>query len=205
MSNKEVPVVPVAMKVGHSMGSATYSRAIAVITGAEVNHSLLIFVMSDGTWVYWESSWTVDEQRGKTGLRGPLPFGKLQAWLAEDARHRLITQDLPYGSEDCVKAWRFLEENAPRITYPLGQLYHNAMTVLFGRGMRMKKLTPDQWTCSETVCRVINHIDAEAGRDYFLIGEILFDQFMPSNKRYGVREAVERLIAAKHYEAGRPY
>ena len=68
------------MAFAHTAGTAWYSGAIRWVSGGAFNHSLIIFEYDNGQQVYFESYWKKDPKTGKTGVHGPVPMAKLEAW-----------------------------------------------------------------------------------------------------------------------------
>jgi len=183
------------MSFVHTHGTAWYSGAIRWASKGEYNHSLVAFALDDGSKVYFESYWKEDSVTKKTGWRGPIDWERLEEWLEEDSRHRLVEQELPYGDVALTAAFQYCKDMVPLITYPKRQLFHNLKSMMFGSGIAIAKITPAMWTCSEGVGRVWAHVDAKAALKYLNLGNMLFDMIAPSGAKFGLKEAVDQFIS----------
>jgi hypothetical protein len=169
------------------------SWAIRRVTKGKYNHALIVFELDNGKQVYFESYWHVDKTTGKTGLRGPVPIQELKDWVGKKKKRAFVIQWMPYGSSQSARAYQFLEEGVKTVEYPLGQIVSNARTMLFGSGMRLKKVTPYDWTCSETCARTVAHIDPETAVKHLKVGDVLFDMIPPSGK-HGLYEGMKKFM-----------
>lgn len=183
------------MGLAHTSARSFHGVAIKLATRGSYNHSLWWFENVGGMRVYYESYWRKDEDTGKTGVRGPVPWSDLTDWAARHPRTRkILVQDLPYDDQLCNLALRFSQAAVKEIRYPMSQLWQNFKNNVLCLGNPRWAISPKAWTCSEAAARVWAHIDPAAVIEHLRLGDILFDQVAPSGRRFGLMEAVNRFL-----------
>lgn len=181
---------PVQIFMGYTNDRKSFGNwCIRTGTGGTYAHALIMFQYDDGSRAYYESISSVDPVTGKTGVRGPIPAGRIPDWENRDSKNRsyLIQEVEGLTQEEIIEAEEFLKEAVPKITYAKLQILQNVRSLLTGRMGSAKRVSPRKWTCSETAfrclpCRV---------RDYLGIGNFLYDMITPAGK-FGLLEMVDR-------------
>ena len=167
------------------------SWIIRRVTGGPYSHVGIYFVDHRAPHdVYFESHWDKWEKNGKSGVRGPLPLVKLQAWGATDSRHILKIQDaLPVTEDEALDMFVALDDATRSIHYARLQLLKNWVRARLGLMWYWGHGSDRHWTCSETAVRVL---PARLWSHYGIPDKIA-DGIMPSGVN-GVYEATEALL-----------
>ncbi len=175
-----------------------FNHVIRIGTGGKFAHVLIAFEYDSGDKVYFESIVKKSRFVGplgmvehKSGLRGPIPFERLQAWQQVKPKRRSVYIQPIKGVEpyEVLDSYNFLAENVPLITYAKLQIIQNAKYLLTGRLGKVKNISPNEWTCSESGFRCLNiRIQHAMG-----LGNFLYDWVTPSGAHgFGLLEMVER-------------
>ena len=179
--------------IGTANNKSRVSRKIRKITKGDASHVLMRFTAGDED-VYYESHWGKDELHEKTGVRGPLPISRLNAWCAKDPENRVILDsgylDLP---ESAVQNARKMAQWAvDNVKYSRLQIFQDWLAHRLGFYIARRKGGPEAMTCSEFVSTLIpTAVLAQEIR----IGYITYDMIVPSSTVYqtGILEACGRL------------
>lgn len=143
---------------------------------------------------YMESIATKDKITGKTGVRGPYPWSKLEEWEAKNKRRKVITQPLPLTSKQSAIMCHNALEAIWLIEYAHVQIMRNWSGYRLGRGVPLRRRSRLKWTCVEFNVRMLSAVDAAMAVEALDLGDILYDEYCPSGKRGpGLYEKIEEL------------
>ena len=141
--------------IGSTKGSDWYGYAIRWVTAPGLlrmspwNHSIVVFDDAPSGCEYFESHWRRDRDTGVTGVRGPLPFTKLQAWAQERTSHAYQIKWLPYGHSIATRGYDVCNRMVGKVGYAHLQLVQNLKRNVLALPSRPWLRSPGRVTCSE--------------------------------------------------------
>lgn len=170
---------PVRIFMGYTNDAASVANwAIRVGTGGAYAHALVMFEYDDKSREYYESISAVrtfrtrsGSQYIKNGVSGPFPAGRIIDWAAQKPCKRSyhFQEVLGLTPHEIEASEAYLVRYVPYITYAKGQIIQNARYLITGRLGKVKSISPNKWTCSETAFRCLPvRVQHSMGIGYFL-------------------------------------
>jgi len=170
------------MRLGYLVDlNTTTGILIPRITGGLYSHVIVIFLLDDGSEVYFESIWKKDETTQKTGVRGPLPISKIEEWMAEHPKDRQFDRQpktgwLPLSDEEVERAYSMVMNAVNEIEYAKLQILQNWVERRLGVYIHIGNGSNKKWTCCEVPLRIL----PSRVWTYFSLLNYTADDFAPS-------------------------